>query len=122
MRRLVLPTLAAALALAGAPAQAADHTVNATSSSTFSPSSVTIAVDDTVTWKNQGGIHNVEFDDGSYTQPATPNVARRRARATIVGRSRRARNVRTTSAPSARHEAASATLSKRPKAVGLSSM
>jgi plastocyanin len=73
MRRLAI-ALPLALALA-APAQAADQTVNATGSATFSPSSVTINVDDTVTWRNQSGFHNVVFDDGSYTQPAEPSFS-----------------------------------------------
>jgi plastocyanin len=70
--------LAAALPLAlllAAPAQAADQTVNATGQSTFSPSTVTVNVDDTVTWRNQSGMHNVVFDDGSYTQPAEPSFS-----------------------------------------------
>src|SRR3712207_4684930 len=75
MRRFAIP-LAALLPLAlTAPAQGADQTVNATGSNTFSPRSVTINVDDTVTWKNQSGFHNVEFDDGSYTQPAEPSFS-----------------------------------------------
>jgi plastocyanin len=73
MRRLAI-AIPLALLLA-APAQAADQTVNATGSNTFSPSSVTINVDDTVTWKNQSGFHNVEFDDGSYTQPSEPSFS-----------------------------------------------
>ncbi|HEX2125874.1 MAG TPA: plastocyanin/azurin family copper-binding protein [Thermoleophilaceae bacterium] len=73
MRRLA-PVAAAALSLAlAAPASAADQTVFARSNSVFDPASVTVNVDDTVTWRNDGGIHNVSFDDGSYTQPAQPN-------------------------------------------------
>lgn len=70
MRRLALPIIAAA-ALAAAPAQAADQTVRATPSNTFTPSSVTINVGDTVTWVNDGGFHNVKFDDG-FEQPSEP--------------------------------------------------
>ena len=72
MRRLAI-ALPLALLLAAPAARAADQTVNATGSSTWSPSSVTIAVNDTVTWKNQGGIHNVVFDDGSFTEPSSPS-------------------------------------------------
>ena len=72
MRRS-LPPLALGLALAlSAPASAADQTVRATPSNAFSPSTVTIDVGDTVTWVNDGGIHNVKFDDGSFEQPPDP--------------------------------------------------
>lgn len=73
MRRLALAAaVALSLALA-APASAADQTVFARSNSIFDPGSVTVGIGDTVTWKNDGGIHNVSFDDGSYTQPTQPN-------------------------------------------------
>ena len=39
----------------------------------FSPSEVTIQQGETVTWQNGGGTHNVQFDDGSYEQPANPS-------------------------------------------------
>jgi plastocyanin len=71
MRRLVLPILAIA-GLAAAPAQAADETVHATPSNTWSPSSVTINVGDTVTWVNDGGFHNVRFEDG-FEEPSEPS-------------------------------------------------
>lgn len=72
MRRSLL-SLSLGLALAlSAPALAADQTVRATSSSTFSPSTVTINVGDAVTWVNGGGIHNVKFDDGSFEEPGEP--------------------------------------------------
>jgi plastocyanin len=73
-RRLPLLSLGLVLALA-APAHAADQAVNATNSNTFSPSSVTINVNEKVTWTNQGGYHNVVFDDGSYTQPGEPSFS-----------------------------------------------
>ena len=63
------------LAIAGSmavPAVAADQSVTAGPSPEFSPDDVTIDLGDTVTWNNAGGVHNVEFDDGSYTQPPTP--------------------------------------------------
>jgi plastocyanin len=72
MRRLAL-ALPLVLLMAAPAAHAADQTVNATGSSTFSPSSVTIDVNDTVTWKNQSGIHNVVFDDGSFSEPDQPS-------------------------------------------------
>jgi hypothetical protein len=31
---------------------------------------VTVDIGDTVTWHNEGGFHNVKFDDGSFEQPA----------------------------------------------------
>jgi plastocyanin len=55
------------------PANAADQSVTAEPGIEFSPESVTIDMGDTVTWNNAGGFHNVEFDDGSYTQPAAPS-------------------------------------------------
>jgi plastocyanin len=75
MRRFLAPlSLGLVLALT-APASAADQTVNATDSATWSPSSVTINVNERVTWKNAGGFHNVVFDDGSYTAPAEPSFS-----------------------------------------------
>lgn len=75
MRRFLLPLpLALSLALS-APALAADQTVRATSSNTFSPSTVTINVNDAVTWVNDGGLHNVKFDDGSFEEPASPSFS-----------------------------------------------
>lgn len=56
------------------PASAADESVTATSSSTFSPNHVAIDIGDTVTWNNGGGFHNVKFDDGSFEEPADPDV------------------------------------------------
>jgi plastocyanin len=73
MRRLAI-AVPLALLLA-APAHAADQSVNATGSNTWSPSTVTINVDDTVTWRNQSGLHNVVFDDGSYTEPSQPSFS-----------------------------------------------
>jgi plastocyanin len=75
MRRLA-PVLSLGLLLAlSAPAPAADQTVAATSSNVFTPSSVTIDEGEKVTWRNQGGFHNVVFDDGSYTQPSEPSFS-----------------------------------------------
>lgn len=74
-RRVIAIPLGLVLALATAPSLAADQSVRATSSSTFSPSTVTIDVGDTVTWSNDGGIHNVRFDDGSFEEPSEPSFA-----------------------------------------------
>jgi plastocyanin len=54
---------------------AANQTVTAQPTLTFSPSSVVINQGDTVTWNNGGGLHNVHFDDGTFDMPATPSSA-----------------------------------------------
>src|SRR5215208_6931182 len=73
MRRGPLPAVIAALllglGLAVLPADAADQSVSATPSDTFSPSAVTVTQGETVTWTNAGGRHNVVFDDGSFDMP-----------------------------------------------------
>lgn len=66
------------LAIAGlmaVPASAADQSVTAGPATQFSPDEVTIDMGNTVTWNNAGGVHNVEFDDGSYTEPPAPSSA-----------------------------------------------
>jgi plastocyanin len=73
MRRLAAAAVAALSLAFAAPASAADQTVAASPSNVFSPSSVTIDVNEKVTWNNEGGIHNVVFDDGSFTSPAQPD-------------------------------------------------
>jgi plastocyanin len=60
------------LLLVPGAALAADQTVQATSGDTFVQSDVTVNVGEKVTWTNTGGTHNVVFDDGMFTQPATP--------------------------------------------------
>ncbi len=55
----------AAIALAG-PCLAESFTVTANSTLTFSPQHLTIHAGDTVTFANQGGLHNVAADDGSF--------------------------------------------------------
>jgi len=67
------PLPLALVALMVVPATAADQTVTAQPSTEWSPDDVTIDIGDTVTWNNGGGIHNVEFNDGSYTQPGQPS-------------------------------------------------
>ncbi len=52
------------LAAAGA-AHGADHVVTLSGVS-FSPANLTIEVGDSVTWRNLGGLHNVEANDGSF--------------------------------------------------------
>ena len=73
MRRLAIAIpLGLALALVSGPSLAADQSVHATSSSTFSPSTVTVNVGDSVTWTNDGGFHNVHFEDGKLDEPSSP--------------------------------------------------
>jgi plastocyanin len=67
------PLPLALVALMVVPASAADQTVTAGPSTQWSPDDVTIDIGDTVTWNNAGGVHNVEFNDGSYTQPPQPS-------------------------------------------------
>lgn len=45
---------------------AASHTVRATPNNRFEPSDLTIQVGDSVTWVNDGGLHNVDANDGSF--------------------------------------------------------
>jgi plastocyanin len=60
--------------LAVVSAHAANQTVTATPSDTFSPAAVTINQGETVTWHNGGGSHNVKFDDGSFEDPTSPST------------------------------------------------
>ena len=70
LSRWALP-IAIAILLA-APASAADEVVTAQGTS-WGPDEVTIDMGDKVTWTNpQDGFHNVEFNDGSYTEPPQP--------------------------------------------------
>ncbi len=65
-----------ALTISVVPAIGVDRTVNAGGGSNiFTPSSVTVAVGESVTWNNAGGTHNVAFDDGSFTDPVAPSSA-----------------------------------------------
>lgn len=70
--RLAIP-LALVLAMASAPSLAADQAVHATSSNTFTPKTVTINVGESVTFTNDGGFHNVKFEDGKFEQPSDPD-------------------------------------------------
>ena len=60
---------------ARAATRSADAMVTARASNTFDPAAVTIGQGETVTWTNVGGgEHNVVFEDGSFTSPATPST------------------------------------------------
>jgi plastocyanin len=51
-------------------ALAANQTVTAsTNPDVFTPDVVTVIQGESVTWNNVSGLHNVRFDDGSFTQP-----------------------------------------------------
>lgn len=72
---------AVGLAAVAVPAIGADQTVHAvgarmdeygTLPDLFSPSSVTVAPGESVTWVNDGGTHNVKFEDGQFEAPADP--------------------------------------------------
>src|SRR5688572_31975351 len=54
-----------ALMLAGTGAHAATHNVQVIDFA-FQPQQLTIAVGDTVVWRNTRGIHNVVADDGTF--------------------------------------------------------
>ena len=70
--RWTLP-LAAAVLLA-VPASAANQSVKTQSPNQWAPDDVTIDLGDTVTWNNGSqGFHNVEFNDGSFTEPPAPS-------------------------------------------------
>jgi plastocyanin len=62
-----------ALVSLAAPASASAATVDVSASDTsFTPSELTVAPGDTVKWTNNGGTHNVHFEDGQFDQPAEP--------------------------------------------------
>jgi plastocyanin len=67
----VSPTSAAGSGSPGAEAPA-DFPV-AVTNNVFSPTNAPINQGDTVTWTNQGILHNVVFDDGSFTYPMSPS-------------------------------------------------
>jgi plastocyanin len=77
MRLAASIPLALGLALTTAPSLAADQEVHAGAGgyTAFSPSTVTILQGETVTWKNDGGTHNVHFDDNSFQDPPAPSSA-----------------------------------------------
>jgi plastocyanin len=70
---LIVVVLAVAVTVAG-NAGAANQTVTAEQNpNRFMPMSVTVNVGETVTWHNNGGTHNVRFNDGSYEMPSSPD-------------------------------------------------
>jgi plastocyanin len=72
--RLAVMAGVCAVALAVAPGVGAvDQTVAALSSDDFAPAEVTITQGEQVTFRNDGGTHNVHFDDGSVDMPASPS-------------------------------------------------
>jgi plastocyanin len=60
--------------LAAVPASAADQSVSALPSTQWQPDDVTIDMGDTVTWHNEGGVHSVKFNDGSFEEPSQPST------------------------------------------------
>jgi plastocyanin len=74
MREPMRPLLGAVLVvLLTAEVAAADQTVTAQPSNVFAPADVTISQGERVTWTNNGGTHDVHFEDGSFEQPADPS-------------------------------------------------
>lgn len=69
LRSIVLGV--AALWLLAPAASAAGSTVSLTAENTFSPSSIEVSVGDTVTFRWDGGFHNVVFDDGARSGDPT---------------------------------------------------
>jgi plastocyanin len=66
MRALLLVGLAVVLAGTGGRASVQVTATTTAQGSAFTPKSITVAVGDTVNWVNEGGVHSVRFDDGSY--------------------------------------------------------
>ena len=67
MQRFLLIPFAALTAFLGpALALAAEHAVSVGPGNVFAPRALTIAVGDSVTWTNNGGVHNVRADDNSF--------------------------------------------------------
>jgi plastocyanin len=65
--------LAVAVTVAGG-ARAANQTVTAFSGpNRFAPTTVTVNQGEMVTWNNDSGTHNVQFNDGSYEMPVNPD-------------------------------------------------
>lgn len=67
-RKTITFGIVATLGLFSASAFAANHNVTVGGATlTFSPSTLTIAAGDTVTFTNAGGFHNAESDPGAVT-------------------------------------------------------
>lgn len=73
--------VAAGLVSLAAPTNAADQTVHAVAAGVgdygsfdnhFEPATVRVAPGEAVTWVNDGGTHNVRFEDGRFEAPADP--------------------------------------------------
>jgi plastocyanin len=76
-RRLAVLALAglAGAAIPALSSAAPAATVHARPSNTFAPQTVTVQAGDTVSFTNDGGTHNVQWDDGGApTQPAAPSA------------------------------------------------
>jgi plastocyanin len=70
-----LRALAVALVALALPASASATTFDVGASGTsFTPSDLTVAPGDTVRWTNNGGQHNVHFEDEQFRQPASPSL------------------------------------------------
>jgi plastocyanin len=67
--RWVVTATCVVLALSAVSAPAANQTVTLDTSNQFSPAAVTVTQGETVTWNNNGGFHNVHFDDDSFMPP-----------------------------------------------------
>lgn len=65
LRILILAALVM-VASADPAARAEEHMVFAQPDNTFEPSELTIEEGDTVTWSNNGGLHNVRADDDAF--------------------------------------------------------
>ena len=72
MRKPVWTLLGVVLVvLLTAEVAAADQAVTAEPSNVFAPADVTISQGERVSWTNNGGTHDVHFEDG-FEQPADP--------------------------------------------------
>lgn len=71
----ILAFAAVAAAAAAQPAAAANQTVKATPEDAFVAKRVAVKPGESVTFANVGGVHNVTFEDGRFTQPADPAPA-----------------------------------------------
>lgn len=70
-----MSALIGGLGVAVGSALGTDQSVTAKPSLQFDPKTVTVSAGESVTWTNAGGLHNVSFDDGSFTQPASADTA-----------------------------------------------
>lgn len=61
--------------LGAGEADGANQAVTAEPTDVFAPAHVTVSAGEKVTWTNGGGLHNVVFDDGTFTEPPTPSTS-----------------------------------------------